>query len=185
MKRLAIIISLIALIVLSTCTIALATTQNNLSVSPGKVKPGDSVSVLGSGFKAGTNVGVTFDGGGITNVNADSSGAIAFSYKLPGNLSYGTHSFTAEGDSSSKATTEPYSGPDRHVAIGSVTMDTVVKGEKVKPEPTTSTTVLGKDVKPKPIESNGEELPFTGGLPLYFGVGLGTVIAAIGYRLRK
>jgi hypothetical protein len=189
MKKLIVIMSIMALIVLSSFTNALATTQNSLSVSPGKVKPGDTVSVIGDGFLPGASVSVAFDGNGVKSISADSSGGIAFSHTLPGDLSQGVHSFSAEGTSNSKASSEPYSGYDKHVAIGSVKMESesTVQGEEVKPTPSTTvpTAVLAEKTTPTETKSSRTELPFTGGLPLYLGIGAGMLLAAAGYKLRK
>lgn len=188
MRKLTVIMSIAALIVLLSFTSALATTQNSLSVSPGTVKAGDTVSILGSGFKPGTSVSVAFDGSGIMNVSADSSGGIALSHKLPGNLASGVHSYSAEGDSGSKISAEPYSGYDRHVAIGSVKTESETKVLAEEVESTPPTTVLAEKAAPveaKSTKSSSKELPFTGGLPLYLGLGAGILLTAVGYKLRK
>jgi hypothetical protein len=188
MKKLAITSLLVGLFVLSSYSSAFATTSSNLSISPNNVKPGSEVSVLGGGFKPGASVSVSFDGSGVKSLTADSAGDIAFSQKLPESLKAGQHSFTAEGDSGSKISSEPYSGFDRHAAVGSVNMKeekTVVKGEEVKPTTTTIPTVVkGEVAKPAPAPAR-TELPFTGGLPLLIGFGAGIALIATGYKLRK
>jgi hypothetical protein len=186
MKKCGIIISIITLAVLSTSSIAFATTQSDLSISPHNAKAGNTVIVNGGGFKPGANVSTNFDGSGIKDLTADQSGDISFSYQLPSRLSGGVHSFTAEGDSASKLIVNAYYPEyDKHVAIGSFENKVVIKGEKVVPTTTTTIVVEGKKVVPTPVESSGEELPFTGGLPLFLGMGVGTLLTAVGYRMRR
>jgi hypothetical protein len=184
MKKCGIIISIITLAVLSTSSIAFATTQSDLSISPQNAKAGNIVTVNGGGFKPGASVSTSFDGNRIEDLKADQSGDISFSYQLPSTLSGGVHSFTAEGDSASKLIVNPYQPEyDRHIAIGSFENKVVVEGKKVVPATTTTTVVLGE--KEVPVESSGEELPFTGGLPLNVGMGVGALLAAVGIWKRR
>ncbi len=71
------------------------------------VTPGQTITISISGFAPSTQVNLALDGQAIGSLTTDGSGSGSGSFTVPSNLSPGTHTLSASGDSGVGGTCDP------------------------------------------------------------------------------
>lgn len=81
-----------------------------LTVAPGSVAPGATITVSGAGFKANENVAITVGGepGVPPKISADASGAFSSTFRVPAGATDGTYPVVAVGETSTASATDSF-----------------------------------------------------------------------------
>jgi len=80
----------------------LALGEATLKFSADNAVPGGPVTAMGTGFKPGETVTITFNGPSVGTATADTTGAVSVPFSIPSTLTPGTYGATAHGSDSNR-----------------------------------------------------------------------------------